>query len=57
MAFLLVKISEMFMTAIFYAFQQKWKVIQKKKSRNNSEIWQRDICRWKTLYKQGKEEI
>ena len=40
-----------------YAFQQKWKVIQKKKSRNNSEIWQRGICRWKTLYKQGKEEI
>jgi len=40
----------------FYVFQQKWTVIQKKKSRNNREIWQKGICRWKTLYKQGKEE-
>lgn len=57
MAFLLVKISRMFMTAIFYAFQQKWKEVQKKKGRNNGEIWQKSVCRWETLYKQGKEEI
>ena len=43
MAFFGEKILEMFMTANFYAFQQKWKVIQKKKSRNNSEIWQKGI--------------
>ena len=41
----------------FYAFQQKWKEVQKKKGRNNGEIWQKSVCRWETLYKQGKEEI
>ncbi len=29
----------------FYAFQQKRKVVQKKKGRNNKEIWQEGVCR------------
>ena len=33
----------------FYAFQQNWRVIQKKKGRNNREIWQKSVCRWEEV--------
>ena len=33
------------MTAIFMPFSRNRKQIQKKKDRNNREIWQKGVCR------------
>ena len=41
----------------FYAFQQKWKVIQKKKSRNNREIWQKGVCRREGCTSRQRKDI
>ena len=41
----------------FYAFQQNWKVLQKKKGRNNREIWQKEVWRWEGCTSRQRKDV
>ena len=53
MAFLLVKISGMFMTAIFMLFSRNGKRSRKRKA----EIWQKGVCRWEVCTSRQRKDI